>query len=191
MDYDKLLNKNVIKILTVLEKEKNYFNQISELSGIKSKNNLLKNLDLMVSFKILKKEKNKSNTFYFVNYENQFCLSLLQLINNLKFQKLPFERRKAVLDLVDREKPLMCVLFGSSAKGNFKKESDLDLLLVFDKKRNVDVKEISSRYGVKMNVIVLEFSEIDINDETIKHIFKSGYCLVGCRYFYGLCKSGI
>jgi predicted nucleotidyltransferase len=188
MDYDKLLNKNVIKILTVLKK-KCYFNQISELSGIKSKNNLLKNLDLMVSLKVLKKEKNKSNTFYSVNYENQFCLSLLQLININKFQKLPFERRKSVLDLINEVKPLMCVLFGSSAKGNFKKESDLDLLLVFDKKKEVDIKEISSRYGVRINVIVLGFSEININDETVKHIFKTGYCVIGYNYFYEVFKS--
>ena len=39
MDYYKLLNKNVIKTIEVLIDDRLYFNQISELTGIKSKNN--------------------------------------------------------------------------------------------------------------------------------------------------------
>lgn len=192
MDYYNLLNKNVIKIIKVLGKGRLYFNQISELTGIKSKNNLIKNLNSMAQLKILKKEKNKSNTFYSINYENQLSLVLLQLINTNKLQNLPFERRKAVLEVISVSKPAMAVLFGSTAKGNFKKDSDIDLLLVYDSKNKEiinEIKNISSRYGVKINAVILKFSEINMMDDAIKHIFKTGYPITGYSYFYEVFKN--
>jgi len=186
-DYYGILNKNVIKILEVLKKEKLYFNQIYEQTGIKSKNNLLKNLNLMADLKILKKEKAKGNTFYNINYENNMVLILLQLINTLNFQKLPFERRKAVEELINETKPILAILFGSTAKGNFKKQSDIDILIVYNERiKEIDkkVKEISSRYGLKINPIIIKFSELDTRDEAIKHILITGYPVTGYRYFY-------
>ena len=191
MDYYRILNKNVIKVIESLKKEKLYFNQISGLTGIKSKNNLLKNLDSLVKLKILIKEKNKSNTFYNINYDNFFSLILLQIINIAKFQNLPFERRKPIEELINKMKPLMIILFGSTAKENYKKESDIDLLLIFNTKpKNIEeISEISSKYGIKLNPIILKFSEININDDTIKHIFLTGYPIIGHNYFYEVFKN--
>lgn len=42
------MNKNSIKIIEVLSNNRLYFNQIAKLTNIKSKNNLVKNLSLMV-----------------------------------------------------------------------------------------------------------------------------------------------
>lgn len=185
MDYLKLLNKNVIKIIEVLRKDRLYFNQISELTHIKSKNNLLKNLNLMVQMKILKKEKNKSNTFYNINYENQFSLILLQLINISKLQNLPFNRRKAIYEIVVNTRPEMAILFGSTAKGNFKNESDIDLLLYYntsEKWHENEIKNISSRYEVPINPVIVQ--NTDTKNPTIKHIFKTGFPVTGHIYFY-------
>lgn len=192
MDYCKLLNKNVIKIIEALSKGSLYFNQISELTGIKSKNNLLKNLSLMVKLNILIREKNKSNTFYSINYNNRFSLTLLELKNMNKFQNLPFERRKALTEVINFIKPLIAVVFGSTAKGNFKKGSDIDILLACHPKIkdiNGKVHEIGSRYGVKINAIIVNFFEVNINDATIKHILKTGYPIAGYEYFYSMLKN--
>jgi len=184
MDYRNIINKNIIKILEVLINNRFYLNQIYELSEIKSKNNLIKNLNILVGHKILKKEKNKSNTFYSINYNNNLSLSILNLINMVKFQKLPFEKRKAIEDVIVLSKPNLAILFGSTAKGNFTKQSDIDLLLVYNKKPKIDIKEVTERYGVKINQIILEFKELDERNETIKHILKTGYPLIGYLYFY-------
>lgn len=187
MDYNNLLNKNVLKIIGVLQGKKLYFSQIYELTKIKSKNNILKNLNDMVTLKILKKYKNKGNTFYSINYENKFSLAILQLINTIKFNDLPFERRKAIEETIKKTKPSLAILFGSTAKGNFKKQSDIDLLLVYNSKikdTNEEIKEVASRYGVKISAITFEFKELDIKNDTIKHIIKTGYPLVGHIYFY-------
>ena len=176
MDYNKLLNKNIIKILEVLRNNKLYFNQIYELTNIKSKNNLLKNLNIMTNLKILKKEKGRGNTFYNVNYENYIALSLLQLINSIKFQELPFERRKATQELIQKTKPVLSILFGSTAKTNFREQSDIDILLVCNKEIkniNKEIKEISSRYGITINPVIIKFSELDTRNNAIKHILET------------------
>lgn len=194
MDYYKLLNKNVIKIISVLKKDRLYFNQISELTYIKSKNNLLKNLDLMVKLRILKKNKNKSNTFYSINYDNQFSLILLHLININKLQNLPFERRKTIFEIVSNTKPIMAVLFGSTAKGNFKKDSDIDLLLWYSKREKWienEIKDISSRYDVHVNQIILQYPNLDSKNDTIRHIFKTGIPITGYIHFYEILSNEI
>src|SRR3989339_876629 len=69
MDFN-WLNKTNVKILERLIGGKDYFNQIHEKTGIKSKNHLLKNLNLLEEKKILIKEKNRSNTFYEIIFNN-------------------------------------------------------------------------------------------------------------------------
>ena len=66
MDYS-TVNRNAIKIIEVLADGRAYLNEIYEKTGIKSKNNLLKNLNSLTDNKILTKEENKSNTFYSLN----------------------------------------------------------------------------------------------------------------------------
>lgn len=188
MDYN-IINKNSIKIIMALKGSQLYFNQISESTGIKSRNNLVKNLGIMAKAGILKKEKNKSNTFYEINYDNNIALSILNLINNFNFQNLPFERRKAIEEVIVLFKPNLAVLFGSTAKGDFKKQSDIDLLFVYNRKDNIKVNEIASRYGVKINPIIMEFNELDKKNETIRHILKTGYPLTGHVYFYKILRD--
>lgn len=187
MDYKKITNKNVIKILEALEGKRLYFSQIHELTKIKSKNNLVKNLNLLTESSILRKEKGKGNTFYSINYDNFVAITLLQLINSLKFYSLPFERRKSVEELISSLKPIIAVLFGSTAKESFKKESDIDLLIVFkDKKEKYyeTVKKISSKYGVRVNPVIISLDEFVGPNDALKHIIKTGYPITGYNYFY-------
>ncbi|MFH1209240.1 MAG: nucleotidyltransferase domain-containing protein [archaeon] len=188
MDY-KQINNNSLKIIEVLAEGKAYFSEIYEKAKIKSKNNLLKNLSLLTSSKILIKEENKSNTFYTINYSNSVLIALLSLINKTKFEKLPFNIKKSILECIFMIKPRISILFGSYAKGNFTKESDIDLLFVSDKANREKIKEISSRYGVKINLIFIEIQDFQSKDETIAHILKTGYPLTGEEYFYNEAKE--
>jgi len=187
MDYLKDLskvNKNSLLIVETLRGGKKYFNEIAEKSGIKSRNNLLKNLNNLFQINAIKKEQNKSNTFYSLNYDNYLTIGLLQLISSIRFESLPFQRKKPITEIISQIKPLIAVLFGSSAKGNFTNSSDIDLLIISDYKNNNRVKEISSRYGVKVNAIFLQLEEFHSKNETISHILKTGYPLTGEIYFY-------
>lgn len=191
MDY-KQINNNSIRIIEVLVEGKAYFSEIYEKAKIKSKNNLLKNLNLLTSNKILIKEEKRSNTFYSINYPSSVLIALLNLINQTKFEKLPFNIKESVLDSIFALKPRIAILFGSYAKNNYTKESDIDLLF-FDalKEQKDKIKEISKNYGVRINPIFMELKELDLNSESLIHIFKTGYPLIGEAYFYNEIKKGI
>jgi len=191
MDYS-IFNRNSIKIIEVLSEGKVYFSEIYEKTGIKSRNNLLKNLNLLNSNKILIKEEKKSNTFYSINYSSNILIALLNLINQTKFEKLPFNIKKSVLESIFDLKPRIAILFGSYAKNNHTKESDIDLLFfdAIDKQKD-RIREISKNYGVQINVIFMDFKELDLKSESLRHIFKTGYPLSGEAYFYNEIKEKI
>lgn len=182
MDY-KNINQNMIRIIEVLVEGRAYFNEIHEKTGIKSKNNLLKNLQSLTNNKILIKEENKSNTFYSLNYQNKVLISLLNLINNIKLAKLPFDIKSSISEVILYSKPKIAILFGSYAKINYNKKSDIDLIFfdAVDKKR---IKEISSKYGVKLNITFMALNEWQKDNEALNHIIKTGYPLIGAEYFY-------
>jgi len=189
MDY-KQINKNTLKIIEFLKEGKAYFNEICEKTGIKSKNNLVKNLNLMVSNKILLKEEKKANTFYSINYQNNVAIALLNLINQNKFEKIPFNIKKSVSESIFALNPRIAILFGSYAKESYKKESDIDLLFfdaLTDKKEKI--KEISRSFGVQINVTFMELKELTLKSESLMHIFKTGYPLAGEIYFYNELKK--
>lgn len=76
-----IINKNVAKIVELFGNSPLYFNQICEISGIKSRNNLLKNLNMLVEAGILKREHGKNNTFYELDKTNPLCASLMRFIS--------------------------------------------------------------------------------------------------------------
>lgn len=191
MDYNQI-NKNSIKIIEVLKERKAYFSEIYEKTGIKSKNNLLKNLNLLVSNKILLKEEKKANTFYSINYSNNILIAILNFINQTKFEKLPFPVKKSIMDCLLIIRPRIAILFGSYVKGDYKKESDIDLLFFEGLNKQKDkIREISKNYGVQINATFMDFEELDLKSESLAHIFKTGYPLSGEAYFYNEIKEKI
>ncbi len=187
MDYS-IINKNCLKIIEALIEERTYFNRIYEKTKIKSKNNLLKNLNLLAENKILIKDENKSNTFYSLNYENNLLIALLNLINKTKFENLSFNIKKSVLEAIFILKPKIAILFGSYAKKNYNKESDIDLIF-FDAFKREGIKEISNKYGTKLNITFMKFRELKKDNESLNHIIKTGYPIVGEEYFYNEAKK--
>ena len=176
------LNKNVLKIVEVLDKETTYFNSIYERTGIKSKNNLLKNLNNLVEQNVVKKEKTKSNTYYFLNKKNPITIALLNLTYKIRLQNLPFAVRRAVIDAVLELPPKLAVLFGSYAKGGYTENSDIDLVFFDSAKENY--QDISNRYGVQININLLEIKDLQNPTDTLKHILKTGYPIIGGEYLY-------
>ena len=187
MDYS-IISKNVMKIIEVLAEGKTYFNEIYEKTRIKSKNNLLKNLNLLTTNKILIRNENKSNTFYSLNYRNNLLIALLNLINKTKFENLPFDAKKRISEAISNSKPRIAILFGSYAKGDYNKESDIDLIF-FDALEKKWIKDISSKYGVKLNVTFMDVKELEKDNEALNHIIKTGYPIVGEEYFYDKTKK--
>ena len=182
MDYSNV-NRNALRIIEVLADGRAYINEIYEKTGIRSKNNLLKNLNSLTNNKIFIKEENKSNTFYSLNLKNNVLVALLNLINKIKFESLPFDVKKGIMEAIFSSKPRVAILFGSYAKKNYAKKSDVDLIF-FDAVEKKGINEISSKYGIKLNITFMRMNELQKDNESLSHIIKTGYPIVGGEYFY-------
>ncbi|MDO8563775.1 MAG: nucleotidyltransferase domain-containing protein [Nanoarchaeota archaeon] len=193
MDYSKLLTSATLKVLEVFKKEKLYLNQIAELTKMKSRSNLISTLRKLVKGNILKEEKTKGNTFYSLNYDNRITLTLLQLLCTSKLYNLPFEYRKAIEEIEKSNFSHIIFLFGSVAKNTFTKESDLDLLLIYndsgDMRAAQTAKGIGKKYGITVNPTLISLAELRRPSDSLKHILQTGYPVFGYIQFYDIYKQ--
>jgi len=90
------------------------------------------------------------------------------------------------------------LIFGSTAKGTFRKKSDIDILLVFNKKEMKDAKlkrDIEAITGVKIQIFIIDldyFKEqiLKEEDKVITHAIKTGFVMTGFDRFYGEVLNG-
>ena len=148
------MNKNIMskgreKILQCFYKNRNkelYFSEILRETSL-TQNTTLKHLKFLKENQIILSHKKIANTFYKLNNKNPKTFSLLSYLDNQKFNNLPSIRKRALTEFLDKieTKPIIAVVFGSTAKGTFTKESDIDLLLIFNRKE-LKHKKIKKRH---------------------------------------------
>ena len=61
-----------------------------------------------------------------------------------RLDKLPLARKRAINYFIDklREKPIIVLLFGSTAKETFRRDSDIDLLLIVNNKIDIELDRL-------------------------------------------------
>src|SRR3989338_6071254 len=124
-----------IKIINVLDNNKNGVH-IRELSRLveTSFNNTVRNINILETENAVKKEKD-ANLIKIKLKNNPLTVAYLKQVHTEKFLKLPKKVYTAATEFLDElhEKPLIALIFGSFAKGNYADNSDIDILLVFQK----------------------------------------------------------
>ena len=195
------MNKNIFgkgkgKILECFYKNRNkeiYFSEIlrqtklTQNTTLKHLKNLQKN-DLILSIKKI------GNTFYKVNSNNPQIYSIFSFFDYKKLNGLPPERKRAITEFFKKIKikPLICLIFGSTAKGTFDKKSDIDILLIYNKKESQNKKlkeDVESITGVKIQTFIIDFDYfkeqiLKQKDKVISHAIKTGFVVTGFNYFY-------
>ena len=113
---------------------------------------------------LLKKAKSGNRINYFLNYANSNITPILSAIEYSRIEKFPTKIKIAVNDfLLELEKkPIMTLIFGSYARGDYTKNSDLDILLVFQKLDDekyieTTAKKISMRTNTRINPVYLDY----------------------------------
>ncbi|MFH0868624.1 MAG: nucleotidyltransferase domain-containing protein [archaeon] len=170
-----------------------YFSEILRATGL-TQNTTLKHLKNLQNSNIILSTKKIGNTFYRINCKNPLVYSIFSYFDYKKFNGLPFGRRNAVSEFLGRLKtvPIIAVIFGSTAKGTFGKGSDIDILLVFNKKEAKDSKlreEIAAVTGFKIQALVIDFSYFreqlrGEEDKVVTHAIKTGFPVAGFDRFY-------
>lgn len=170
-----------------------YFSEILRETKL-TQNTTLKHLKNLQVNKLILSNKKIGNTFYRINPKNPQIYSIFSYFDYKRLNDLPSERKKAINEFLDKikTKPLIALIFGSTAKGTFGKDSDIDILLIFNKKEASDRKlkeNIESITGVKIQTFIIDldyFKEqiLKEEDKVIIHAIKTGFTITGFDKFY-------
>jgi len=110
-----------------------------------------------------------------------------------RFNKLPSLRKRAIEYYLNNleEKPIIAFLFGSSAKGTFRNDSDIDLLLIVNKKIDDESgkKYADSQAGLKIQSFQINYKdflkELKLKDDkVIQSALNTGYPILNQMLFY-------
>ena len=170
-----------------------YFSEILRETKL-TQNTTLKHLKNLQGNNLVTSVKKIGNTFYRINPKNPQVYSIFSYFDYKRFNELPFEKRVSITEFLSKLKvnPLIAVIFGSTAKGTSGKESDIDILLVFNKKEAKDLKlkqDIEAITGVRLQEFIIDFDyfkeqTLKREDKVIAHAIKTGFVVSGHDKFY-------
>lgn len=141
---------------------------------------------------ILKSEKD-GNLKKYSAVKNKKTYLIYEMFDIERFQKLPHVRQNAVNVYLDNlpEKPVFAVLFGSTAKETYAEKSDIDILLIVNKKIRTEnaEKEADAVTAVKISTFQMAFNDfIDElklkEDKVMQSAVNTGYPLVNHIFYY-------
>ena len=145
--------------------------------------------------KLIKIQKAGNQINYFLNYSKERLSSALSTVENGRFEKLPAKVRLSVNDFLKEleVKPIIAVIFGSFASGTYTKNSDIDILLVFQKiedskKIENTAKKISMKTNTQLNPVYLSYIEFkesfhNSTKEFFKKLKKDKIILIGIEWW--------
>jgi len=119
--------------------------------------------------------------------------ALFSIFDIERFGKLPGLRKDAVDFFMSAlpEKPIIAVLFGSTAKGSYTKESDIDILLIVNKKINTEKAEdyADSQTGIKISCFQINYlsfqKELKLEeDKVFASAINTGYPITNHVLYY-------
>ena len=170
-----------------------YFSEILRETKL-TQNTTLKHLKNLQENNLLISTKKIGNTFYKINSKNPQIYSIFSYFDYKKLNELPVTRKRAITEFLEKIKikSLIILIFGSTAKGTFGKESDIDLLLVYNKKELEDQKlkkDTEAITGIKIQTFIIDFDYfkeqlLRQEDKVITHAIKTGFVISGFDIFY-------
>ena len=145
---------------------------------------------------ILIKQKKAGNQInYFLDYSKEALTPSLNTVEHSRCEKLPAKARLSVNDFLKEldEKPILAIIFGSYASGTYTKDSDIDILLVFQKiedSKKIEnmAKKISMKTNTQLNPIYLSYPEFkesfhNPTKEFFKKLKKDKLILIGIEWW--------
>lgn len=102
---------------------------------------------------LLKVKKVGNQIHFTLDYSNLRLIPFLYELEIKRLNKLPLEIKNSIINfLIDlKDKPLIAGVFGSYAKGNYTKDSDIDLFLVFQEVNEKEIENSAKKIGLAFN----------------------------------------
>ncbi|MDI6737017.1 MAG: nucleotidyltransferase domain-containing protein [Nanoarchaeota archaeon] len=145
--------------------------------------------------KLLKTQKAGNQIRYFIDYSKEELTPMLYAVEYSRLGQLPAKARIAIADFLREleDKPIIALIFGSYARGDYTKESDIDLLLVFQKIGNAKgientANKISMRTSTKISPVYLDYASFkesvhNSTKEFYKNLKKGKIILTGIEWW--------
>jgi len=181
-----IFNKKVFEILALYLKDINrayYGREIARILGMNLKivQDTLKSLD---KAKILKSERKGKTKIYTLNITNplvRYVLISTEAYKTAKFLERNYEIKK-ISEILSREVKGVVLIYGSYAKDNPTKDSDIDIAVIGKYNKNT-LKEEIMIFPTKVHIIVLKESKmlrgISKNDPFVIEILNNHYVIKG------------
>ena len=176
-----------------LKEPKLYYNQIKEHSNL-SHSSLQNALEKLKKAKVLNEEKTKANTFYSIRDKKVFALRFSEIAIQ-KFNSLDVNIKVPLKNFLKNlpEDIFTIILFGSASRGEETKDSDIDLLIVSNKKadfsKNKKEAEITSKYPLSLfNATITQLKENQ--DHVIIQARKTGFPIHKEQNFFEMILDG-
>lgn len=161
---------------------------------------LLKYLASLEIRGVLASRKEGNLKIYEINIYNDLSKLFFQYFDIERLNAIEYYRAKAIKEFVYRIKtkniPYFIILFGSSAKGNYTKKSDIDLIIVYTEiNKNLlrDIEELKKKTfaetGIKVNSVLMQLKEFykekdNKQNFALQDALTYGYPIFGSQFYY-------
>ena len=173
-------------------------NSLLHLRDISRKINLResatsRHLQALEKTNILKSHKEANLKRYCI--KKQAIPEIFTLFDVEKIEALPLLRKNAIKEYLKalKNKPILMIVFGSTAKGNYKEDSDIDIIEIFTTKTNT--KDAKNHAESLTGISIQTFQIIEANfykelkmkeDMVIQSGINTGFPVFNNKYFYEL-----
>jgi len=149
-------------------------------------------LNALEKEQILKSEKDANLKKYSLKQSKMGYL-VFESFDIERFEKLPSIRKNAIKTFLDKlsEKPVFAILFGSTAKGTYKEDSDIDILIITNKKISTKEaeKETDALTAIRISTFQITYKDFLIElkmkeDKVVQSAVQSGYPLLNHIQYY-------
>ncbi|MBW6461491.1 MAG: nucleotidyltransferase domain-containing protein [DPANN group archaeon] len=189
-----IITPGIERILRFFYENKNQCIHLRELARKTelNENSAYRFLNKLELSRILSSEKEGNMKRYKIKKTKE-TYALFTCFDTEKMQQLNTLRKDAINIFIDTldEKPIIMFLFGSTAKNNYTKESDIDILLISNKKIDTTNAKnyVETQTSMKINdfqITLPKFKkEIKIKEEpVIQSAIETGYPLTNHIYYY-------
>ena len=145
--------------------------------------------------KLIKQKKSGNQINYFLDYSREMLSSALGTVEHSRLERLPAKVRLSINDFLKelKDKPVIVLVFGSYANSTYTTNSDVDILLVFQKiedHKQIEniAKKISMNTNTQLNPVYLSYQEFkesfhNPTKEFFKKLKKDKIILIGIEWW--------
>ncbi len=193
-----IIKPTLWKILNLFYNNRNSALHLREIARETKTNEsaIFRHLNNLVKQRILKFTKEANLKKFSVTKEQ--IKNIFPLFDEEKLENLPLLRKDAIKIYLNKleKKPLLVIVFGSTAKGTFRKDSDIDVLQINPiKDEDKDAKDyVDAQTGLKLQVLNLTEKQFKKElkmkeDYVIQSALKTGFPVFNAKYYYEVIEN--